>query len=250
MRGPLVVALLVVGCAREPVGPAQLLSQARQALAERERRLSSFHLVVATTESGQQASHEVWFRSPNRSRGEVRTEPRRTVAFDGERLVTIDHQGQKLSTFTLSLPAEKAAYVLASTFQPFVPEGFRAPLLPSRGVTASATSRRGAANAVELTVEPAAGVTVVQVLRLPGGDFLEKRTASNGSLEVLRVEDETCDRVLGLCVPRRLVLERDGARLGETVLERIELNPALPASTFSPELPKGYTAEQHELAEP
>jgi outer membrane lipoprotein-sorting protein len=250
VRAPFVVALLVVGCAREPVGPAELLSQARQALAERERRLSAFHLVVTTTERGQRASHEVWFRAPNKSRGELRTAPRRTVAFDGERLVTIDHEQQRLTTFHLSLPPEKAAYVLASTFQPFVPEGFRAPLLPSRGVKASATSRPIAANAVELTVEAGEGVTVWQVLRLPSGDFLEKRTSSGGSIEVLRVEEETCDRVLGVCVPRRLVLERDGVRLGETVLERLELNPSVPVSTFTPELPPGYANEQRELAEP
>jgi outer membrane lipoprotein-sorting protein len=250
VRVSLAVALLLVGCARESADGAQVLSQARVALVERERRLTAFHLVATTVESGQTASHEAWFRSPNRSRGELHSRPRRTVAFDGQRLFTVEHDEQRFTTFRLSLPPEKAAWVLASTFQPFVPEGFRAPLLPSRGVRASATSRPGAPRAVELSVEAGEGVTVRYTLRLPAGDFLEKRTTTGHSVEVLRVDGETCEPALAVCVPRRLVLERDGEPLGVTTLERVELNPALPESTFTLEAPPGYAREQHELAEP
>jgi hypothetical protein len=117
-------------------------------------------------------------------------------------------------------------------------------------VRASATSRPGAPRAVELSVEAGEGVTVRYTLRLPAGDFLEKRTTTGHSVEVLRVDGETCEPALAVCVPRRLVLERDGEPLGVTTLERVELNPALPESTFTLEAPPGYAREQHELAEP
>ena len=88
---------------------------------------------------------------------------------------------------------------------PFVPEGYRAPLLPQNGVEAKRVSRENAIDAVELTVKPGDGVTVRYVLRLPAGDFLERRTLTDGQERVLLVEREQCDEKLKLCVPTRLV---------------------------------------------
>ena len=94
---------------------------------------------------------------------------------------------------------------------------------------------------VELTVKPGEGVTVVYVLRMPSGDFLEKRTTSEGQTRVLKMETEKCDQALALCVPTKLV-ERVGEQLlGSTEVTSVELNAALPQDTFSPKLPEGWS---------
>ena len=236
--------LLLGGCPKSdvPRGPASLLAEARRALAEREKRLTSFSVVVDSTEAGQRAHHEFAFRSPNKSRGHLTSPQDVELAFDGATFVRLLHAEKKFEVVSLAPSPADRAFFLASAFMPFVPEGYRAPLLPQSGVEAKSVSRPNATDAVELTVQPGDGVTVVYVLRLPAGDFLEKRTRSSGTEErVLRVEAERCDEKLRLCVPTRLVEKQGEATLGTTEVSSVELNPALPQDFFSPKAPAGWT---------
>lgn len=240
----LVLGLLVLcGCPRSPPAPAvpaSLVSEAKKALAEREKRLTSFKLVVDSTEGEQRAHHEFAFRSPNKSRGHMTTPQDVELAFDGATFVRLLHAEKKFEVANLDLPPAERAFFLASAFMPFVPEGYRAPLLPQTGVEGKKVSREGAPEAVELTVKPGDGVTVIYVLRLPAGDFLEKRTLAEGKERVLRVEQERCDQALALCVPTRLVEKLGDQVLGTTELSAIELNPALPQDYFSVKAPEGW----------
>jgi outer membrane lipoprotein-sorting protein len=231
--------LLFSGCPKgsEAPAPVSLANEARRALAEREKRLTSFKLVVDTTEGENRAHHEVAFRSPNKSRGHMTSPQELELAFDGTTLVRLIHPLKKYEVVSLDMPAADRAFFLASQFMPFVPEGYRAPLLPQSGVEAKSLKP----DTVELTVKPGEGVTVVYVLRLPSGDFLEKRTTAEGQTRVLKMESEKCDEALELCVPTKLV-ERMGEQvLGTTEVTSVELNAALPQDTFSPKLPEGWT---------
>ena len=230
---------MLVGCgcpkpAEAP--PPSLVGEAKRALAEREKRLTSFKLVVDSTEGENRAHHEVAFRSPNKSRGHMTVPHDFELAFDGTQLVRLIAAQKKYEVVSLDMPAADRAFFLASQFMPFVPEGYRSPLLPQTGVEA-----RQVPGGVELTVKPGEGVTVRYVLRLPAGDFLEKRTLAEGQERVLRMEREQCDEALALCVPTKLV-ERLGQNvLGTTEVSGIELNPALPQDVFSPKVPEGWS---------
>lgn len=243
MKKLALAVLLLCGCPRSdgPPVPASLVAEVKQALAERERRLTSFKLVVDSHEGEGRAHHQFAFRSPNKSRGHMTVPQDVELAFDGTTLVRLLHTEKKFEVANLDLPAADRAYLLASSFMPFVPEGYRAPLLPLSGVEAKKVSRPNASDAVELTVKPGDGVTVVYLLRLPAGDFLEKRTLSGGQERVLRVESEKCDEALRLCVPTKLVEKLGEATLGTTEVTSVELNAVLPQDFFSPKAPEGWT---------
>ncbi len=230
--------VLSAGCTKAPTAspppPPSLVGEAKRALAEREKRLTSYKLVVDTTEGERRAHHEFAYRSPNKSRGHVTLPQEVEIAFDGTQLVRVLYPDKKVEVVPLDLPPADRAYFLASTFMPFAPEGYRAPLLPQTGVEATRVSRPNATDAVELTVKPGPGVTVVYVLRLPAGDFLEKRTRAEGQERVVRVVAEQCDEVLKLCVPTKLVETLGNETLGTTEVISVELNPALPQDSFSP----------------
>lgn len=237
------VLLVLSGCPKSPEAPAaplSLVSEAKRALAEREKRLTSFRLVVDSTEAENRAHHEFAFRSPNKSRGHMTSPQDVELAFDGTTFVRLLRAEKKFEVANLDLPAADRAFFLASAFMPFVPEGYRAPLLPLTGVEAKKVSRDNAPEAVELTVKPGDGVTVVYVLRLPSGDFMEKRTLSAGQERVLRVVREKCDEALKLCVPTKLVETLGAATLGTTEITSVELNAALPQDHFSPKAPADW----------
>jgi hypothetical protein len=138
--------------------------------------------------------------------------------------------------------------MLTEIFAPFAPEGFRAPLLPGNGVSARRVSHPRGPEAVELTVKPAGSdVEVTYVLRWPGMDFLGKRTRSGGASSELRVEEEQCEQALGLCVPKRLTQWAGEQQVAETTLSRVELNPTLPAETFTLSAPEGYEVQSKTL---
>jgi len=152
-----------------------------------------------------------------------------TVAFDGTRFFKLSPPDKRLEVFEVKLPAEKAALFLTTQFSPFVPEGYRTPLLPMKGVTAQKVSHAKSPEAFELVHRTAdeAGkpITVTWTLRFPGGDFLAKKTEANGVVSELVVEEELCDAALALCVPK-LVVQREGAsEVGRTTFTRIELAP-------------------------
>lgn len=239
----LLFVVLLCGCPKssDAPPPQSLVGEAKRALAEREKRLTSFTLVVDSTEGEARAHHEVSFRSPNKSRAHLTSPVEFELAFDGTSLVRLTHAQKKYEVVSLDMPPADRAYFLAAQFMPFVPEGFRSPLLPQAGVEAKRVSRPNATDAVELTVKPGPGVTVSYVLRLPAGDFLEKRTVADGQVRVLRVEKEQCDEKLKVCVPLELVERQGEVTLGTTGVSAVVLNAELPQDTFSPRVPEGWT---------
>jgi hypothetical protein len=231
-----IAGLYFCACQKSPTTvPAEpLANHVRRALAERDQRLRAFRLVVDTTEGSAKAHHEFAFRTPNKSRGHVTAPEETELAFDGSTLARVVYPGKKVEIIPLDqlAPPEKA-YFLASTFMPFAPEGYRAPLLPQAGVEAKKVLNPKAPEAVELTVNPSREVKVQYVLRLPAGDFLEKRTQSEGQTKVLRMVTEHCDVALKLCVPVQLQETVNGELLGTTEVTTVDLNPELPQDYFS-----------------
>ena len=241
--------LLLSGCSRAP-DAAALLTETRQRLAERDGKLQSYVLAGTAREAGQTLSFQFAFRAPQKMLGTLGPPTRRTWAWDGTHLLERDDAARTFSTYEEPPTPERRVGALTALFTPFVPEGFRAPLLPGQGVSARRTSHALAPEALELTVKPPGGdVEVVYVLRWPGLDFLAKRLRSGPDTSELRVEAEQCEAALGLCVPRRLTQWSAGTQVAETELTQVELNPPLPADTFTLTPPPGYSVGRKTFAE-
>ncbi len=225
------------------------MGQVKQVLAERDARLSRYHLVAETNEGEQQATHAFFFRSPNHLRAVMLAPVQFEWNFDGKQLRKLDNATKTLTTFEMKLPPTKAAAFLHATFSPFVLEGFRTPLLPAKGVWARRVVHPQAPQAVELRIEPGEGVTVTYVLRWPTGDFIERRSHSSTGSRALTVEDEQCDVRLKLCVPKVVVDSTDAIERARVRLTQIELNLEVPADDFAPALPTGWKGEARQLVE-
>jgi outer membrane lipoprotein-sorting protein len=245
----LVGLLLWAGCPNNTPAGSALVSEVRRALAEREKRLSSYHLVAASKEGEAIATHAFFFRSPNKMRGVVLQPANLEWSYDGQHLYKLEPTEKKFSSFEMKLPAEKAAMFLTTTFAPFVTEGFRTPLMPSKGVTATRVPHPKGPEAVELKVEAGAGVTVTYTLRWPTADFLHRRTEAGGQLSELKVDEELCDEKLRLCVPKVSSEYLDGKLQLTTRLTTIELNAEVPADDFAPAAPEGWARESHQVVE-
>jgi len=249
MRARLLPLLLLVlaGC-RRPDETSALLSDARQRLAARDGKLTSYVLAGTARESTQTMDFRFAYRAPHKMLGTLGAPHSRTYAWDGEHLFERSDAARRFVTFDQELPPDKRAGVLTQIFAPFAPEGFRAPLLPGQGVSARRAQHPRGPEAVELTVKPAGSdVEVTYVLRWPGMDFLGKRTRAGGDTSELRVEEEHCDPALSLCVPKRLTQWSGAQQVAETTLARVELNPTLPADTFTLAAPEGYTVQTKTL---
>lgn len=246
-------SLSLVGCKEQPTPEVQLLAEVRKALSERDQRLSSYHLAATSKEGDAVATHELFYRAPNRSRGVVTAPEAMTVSFDGTRLFKLLPAAKKLEVYELKLPVDKASYFLATTFTPFVPEGFRTPLLPMKGLAAKRVTHPKGPEAVALTVstkdEQGGAVEVTYVLRYPTGDFLSKRTSAGGHLAEAVVMEEHCSKAPALCVPKVVQSFEDGKAVHTLTLTTIELNVPLPNDGFSLTAPEGYVTEPHELVE-
>jgi hypothetical protein len=240
--------LVLAGCRRGD-DPSPLLADARQRLAARDGKLTSYVLAGTAREAGQRMDFHFAYRAPQKMLGTLGPPAARTFAWDGEHLFERDDVARRFRTYEGGLKPEERAGVLTGLFAPFAPEGFRVPLLPGQGVSARRTQHPKGPEAVELTVKPAGtDVEVTYVLRWPAMDFLGKRTRSGQDTAELRVEEEHCEQALGLCVPKRLTQWGGGQQVAETSLTRVELNPTLPAETFSLGAPEGYGVEMKTLA--
>jgi hypothetical protein len=240
--------LLLAGCRRGGETSA-LLSDAKQRLAARDGKLTSYVLAGTAREGTRTMDFQFAYRAPQRMLGTLGAPTSRTFAWDGEHLFERDDAARKFLTYDAGLSPEERAGVLTQLFTPFAPEGFRAPLLPGQGVSARRASHPRGPEAVELTVKPeGTDVEVTYVLRWPSMDFLGKRTRSGDATAELRVEEEQCEQALALCVPRRLTQWGGGQQVAETALTRVELNPTLPADTFTLSAPRGYDVERKTLA--
>lgn len=253
MRTSWLLVVLLTACPgnKTATAPANVLSDIKRALAERDKRLSRY-LVEATSKQGEAvATHTFVYRAPNRVKGTLLTPQAVTLAFDGTRFFKLSPAEKKLEAFEVKLPQEKAALFLTTQFAPFVPEGYRTPLLPSKGVTATFTAARGG-DTVELIIEPSDGtdtVTVTYVLRAVSGDFVSKKTAANGHVSEVIVEEQHCDIALALCVPKVVVQKDDGVEVARTTFTRIDLAPDVPNDAFTLGAPEGFAVEKHELVD-
>ncbi len=225
------------------------MSEVRATLADRDARLSSYHGVAQTTQGADEVSHEFFFRSPNKMRAVMRTAPGFEWSFDGARLYQLLNETKSFTAFELKLPADKAAIFLHSTFAPFVLEGFRAPLMPLKGVTATRVTHPRGPEAVELRLEPGEGVSVTYVLRWPSADFLERRSRTSVGTSALKVTEEHCEEKLKLCVPKGATQYVDEQAVATIRLTAVELNVDLPAEAFSPGAPSGWTSQSRQLVE-
>ena len=240
--------LVLTGCR---CGDEISLNTARLRLALRDGKLTSYVLEGTGREGEQRMDFQFAYRAPNKMLGSLGAPAAHAWAWDGTRLVERDDAGRTFITYRDTLTPEQRAGVLTQLFSPFAPEGFRAPLLPGRDVSARRVAHPRAPEAVELTVRPAGtDVEVVYVLRWPAMDFLGKRLRSGEDTSELRVEEEQCDAALGLCVPKHLTQWRGTQQVAETRLSRVELNPPLPADTFTLAAPGGYAVEERTLGSP
>ena len=248
-RALLLCCGFLFGCPKDVPPGAPLLSEVRQVLAERQRRLSSYHLAGESTEGDAVATHAFFFRAPNKMRGIVIHPAHLEWSWDGEHLSHLEFGAKKFSSFAMKLPADKAAMFLTTTFAPFVNEGFRTPLMPSKGVKATKLKHPKGPDALALEVELGPKLTTTYFLRWPTGDFLGRRTSNDGQLSELTVEEELCDEKLKLCVPKVTSETLDGKVQLRTRLTTIELNVDVPAADFNPRAPDGWSTETHEVVE-
>ncbi|WP_164017500.1 hypothetical protein [Pyxidicoccus trucidator] len=248
------VLLALAGCPRKGADAnANLASEVKTRLAEREAKLTSYRIAGTVKDEGQEAlSFTFDYRAPQRMRGSLGPPASRTFAWDGTHLFQQVDGEKSFSTFKSELPPAKLVGFLNQTFSPFTPEGFRAPML-LRSATARRATHPRAPEAVELVQKlegEAEGVEMVYVLRWPRLDFLGKRTrAPDGTEAEERVEEEHCQESLGLCVPKRLTRWLGGRQVGETVLGRVELNATLPNDAFTLSAPEGYSVQSKTLVE-
>ncbi|MBN8473079.1 hypothetical protein D7Y27_24235 [Corallococcus sp. AB004] len=259
MRALLLVPLVgLLACRSSSSGganDAELMAQVREKLAARDAKLTAYQLEGTQTE-GDTASAGFTFayRAPQKMRGTVSAPQARQVWWDGKHLYEQVEATKQFTTFTSQVSAEKLSAFLTEIFTPFVPDGFRAPLLLRSAKAKRTASLPQAKEAVELTMalegEAGGGVEVTYVLRWPSLDFLAKKTrAPDGTRAEVRMEEEHCDTDLGLCVPRKLTRWLGDAKQGETVLSKVDLKTPLPNDAFTPTAPEGYSVQTRTLVD-
>ncbi|MBX5482674.1 MAG: hypothetical protein IRZ16_12670 [Myxococcaceae bacterium] len=255
-----VCALALCGCPKKEEQSAEdaeaLLARAKGALAEREKKLRSYHLEGTVAEAGQRADFTFDYRAPNRMKGTVRVEDKseRTYSFDGDRLFVLAPEEKTLVQSELPKDSQQSAVMLTQLFGQFAPEGYRAPVLELAHADARKVSRPEAPEAVEISSatkdESGDTITVTYVYRWPSMDLLEKRLTENGNSMTLHVDEELCDERLKLCVPKKLT-QKYGTQPGAvTTLSRIDFNVSLPNDAFTLPLPEGYTLKRQTQPQP
>ncbi len=243
MRRAAVACLAALAC-RAPATESSLLSEVKRTLAERSERLGTYSFKAAVEPAGGAAvTYALVFREPTSTRVDLAAG---SLSFDGRRFYERDDGTRALTVYAPQLSKEKLALGWSTTFGSRVPEGFRAPLLPPKGVTAT---RR--ADAVELefrTRDEGTEVSVISVLKWPGGDFLERRTDYGGARGAVRMEQEHCDAALQLCVPTQLSRWQGQAKVETTTLKELTLGGApAPQEDFVLAAPPGYAVKRSEL---
>jgi outer membrane lipoprotein-sorting protein len=246
----LLIALAACGAckrAEEPTG--SLLSQVEAGLSTRDARLTSYHLVGSTREGALEQAFEFFYRAPNRMRGVL--PGARTFSYDGKSLYELVTAEKKLVVYENRLPPQKSAQYLTAVFTPFAPEGFRAPLLATKGMTAERLPDPRGPEAVQMRQESGSGeehLASTLRLRWPALDFLSRTLTLSKTVEI-RMDDERCEAALKLCVPTKVTSSSDGQPTSVTTLSRVELNIPLPADDFTLGAPEGYAVEHHQLVE-
>lgn len=239
----LVLVLAAAGCKKPQDDVASLLSEVKSKLAERDRKLSSYHLVTTVVEGQNEAKFEFFFRSPNKMKGVITHPSEVTYAFDGAALHQLTPQQKRLMVKKVTAGKEQDTLLLNKLFAPFAPEGYRAPLLVREGVTATRVKHPKAAEAVQVSQEAkdeSGTAKVTYVFRWPQMDFLEKTSEIGGQKSTVRVDEEHCDEKLKLCVPKKLTQLVADQPVGTSTLTTIELEAKTPNDAFTLETPDGF----------
>ncbi|MEN9797124.1 MAG: hypothetical protein RL653_820 [Pseudomonadota bacterium] len=250
---PVSLALLLGGGCEQlkgshaPGGDAALLQEVRTRLAAREGKVTGYALTAEVREGPHVAKYEFWFRAPNKMRGDI-TEPGSfSYAFDGRFLYQQSDERRSLLVAELDPSRESTAVALLQTFSPFAPEGLRAPLLKSRDVTVQRVQHPKGPEAVKLEQRirmDGLAYKLTYVLRWPSMDFLSKTLDSKGGSVELRVDEESCDVLPGLCFPRKLSEWREGRKASTTDIPDLDFSEVLPAEAFVLEPPQGFFVEK------
>ncbi|HCF58617.1 MAG TPA: hypothetical protein DFS52_11580 [Myxococcales bacterium] len=242
---PLVLFLALAGCKRsEPNPPEELLSRLKAGLAAREKKLVSFGYEGTTVQGDERAEFAFAFRAPKKMRAELVTSGL-TFVFDGRQFTQWDPGSRLLQRIDLGKASpEAAALFLHQYFSPFVPEGWRTPLLGGR-LSASQTPE-GQVRVSAVTGEGLEAVEVTYLFAQPGFDFVGKTVREGGSA---RVERTHCEEALGLCFPIRVQETIAGAPAATTELRNVVVNGPLAPEVFELEPPPGARVETRRLDE-
>jgi hypothetical protein len=184
-------------------------------------------------------------------RGSLTPPAGRTFSFDGRRLYERVPAEKKLLVYEDALSAPKSAELLARVFDPFVPEGYRAPLLTWKGTKVERVAHPRGPEAVTLREETTVdGKRLVNawLLRWPSLDFLEHSLTADTQVTV-RMTRESCDATRGLCVPVGLIETVEGQAPRRTNVKRVDLDGIAPMDDFALVAEEGEAVEKHQLVE-
>ena len=249
---PVPLLLLLGGCeqlhgSHAPSSDGALLKEVRERLAAREGKVQGYALTAEVHEGPHLAKYEFWFRAPNKMRGDI-TEPGSfTYAFDGRYLYQQSDERRAMLVAELDPSKESTAIALSQTFSPFAPEGLRAPLLKKDDVTATRVKHPKGPEAVKLEQRlrmDGLAYKLTYVLRWPSMDFLGKTLESKDGAVEVRVEEESCEQLPGLCFPRKLSEWREGRKASTTDIPDLDFSEVLPAEAFVLEAPRGFFVEK------
>ena len=201
----------------------------KEGLLERGQQISSYRLAGKTEERGHTATFSFEFRAPNRMRGELLTPLKAAYAFDG---TTLYARAEGKGSSTPLRSAEEGALLLAQTFSPFAPEGYRSPLVLREGLSAERAEGQAAVRLIQV-IEGQTHQKITYLLRWPSLDFLEKRLESTSGTATDRVDAEHCEKALGRCFPQRVVHLEGQEAVGVSTVTAIEINPVIPADRFT-----------------
>ncbi|MGQ0504261.1 MAG: hypothetical protein ACT4TC_03000 [Myxococcaceae bacterium] len=235
-------------CRKQQEDLSGLLLEVKEGLAERDAKLQSYTVRGTVTELGQVARYEFAYRAPNRMLGELLLPSARTLAFDGEHLFDVLPGSKRFTTVQLKRRSNAPSEKLMELFTPFMPDGFRAPMLNLKELKATFGTHPRAPKTVVLTQHLHEGAEVAYEMRYPSLDFLSRSMVSGSHHREVRVEEEQCDKKLALCYPVRIAQMEDGQPGAVTVLEDLRINPPVPVETFTLTAPEGYAQATSELA--
>lgn len=245
------VVVLLPACRQPPPAPANMIGMVREQLARREAQISSMQFRVTTRQAEVEAVHQVWMRGRNLFRAETLEPEHLEVSFDGQRVMMLQHKRKSFAEFRLEVEREEGAYLLAQTFAPFVPEGYRMPLLPKVGVEASRRTLQAIGDVVELRYQTAdqAGIPVAAayVYQWPSLNFVSRSLRSASHVIEDAGEGAWCSGPAEVCFPRRIVHSEDGEIVSVATVTSVQFNPEIPNDSFVLVAPDGYQRLQHEV---
>ena len=233
--------LALCGCKKTESSAPDLLSRAKAALSAREAKLVSFRYEGVTAQGDQRAGFVLAWRAPGKLRAEF-TATGLTFAFDGRHFAQWDPRTKVLTRVDLEQSErDEVSGFLHQAFAPFVPEGWRSPLLA--GALEARASVEGGRDLVALSAR-SGEVEVTYLFTSPAYDFFGKRVRGGGEARVLA---QHCEAGLGLCFPARIEEIVPGAAPALTTLAGIVVNGPLAPEVFELQAPEGARVETRTL---